>query len=342
MTDRPSPANATQRKPLVSIVIPVYNEELNVQRTYDRVKEVFADLSSRYDYEYVFTDNHSTDGTFDLLRDLAKRDPRVRAWRFSRNYGYQKSIMTAYGMAHGDCAIQLDCDLQDPPEMIPQFLELWNKGYKVVYGVRRSRKELRHIRWMRKIFYRLINALSSDPLPHDAGDFRLVDRRILDELAKISDYHIYIRGRLAAMGFSQIGIPYDRNARTYGESKFKFNDLMKLAIDGIVGHSVAPLRLATWCGLASMLMSILLGIGYFVARLAFGQKWPAGFTTLAILILLNISLNGFLLGIMGEYISRIYQQVKLPPHVIIEEAALTPSESVSINTAEKVSSAEAS
>lgn len=309
----------TLPRPLVSIVIPVFNEEPNVQNAIARVQKVFAAIADHYDYELVFTDNHSTDNTFALLKAAAANDPRIRAYRFSRNFGYQKSIYTAYKLARGDCAIQLDCDLQDPPEMIPQFLKLWQEGYKVVFGVRRTRKEPPHIEFMRKIFYRLVDALSEDNMPHDAGDFRLLDRRVLDELARIEDYHIYIRGRVAAMGFSQIGVPYDRDARVAGESKFPFKALVRLALDGIVGHSVAPLRFAIWCGAIAMALSMLLGIAYLVARVGFGEDWPAGFTTLAVLSLLNIGLNGLLLGIMGEYISRIYQQAKNSSQVIIEE-----------------------
>ncbi|HVY12472.1 MAG TPA: glycosyltransferase family 2 protein, partial [Alphaproteobacteria bacterium] len=264
------------RKALVSIVIPVYNEEMNVRNALLRVKEVFTPLADQYDFECVFTDNHSTDRTFDILKEMAAEDPRVRAYRFSRNFGYQKSILAAYSLARGDCAVQLDCDLQDPPELISQFLAFWREGYKVVYGIRRTRQESPHIEWMRKGFYRLIDALSEDHLPHDAGDFRLVDRRVLDELVKIKDYHIYIRGRLAVMGFSQIGIPYDRAQRLLGESKFRLKHMVNLAVDALLSHSVAPLRLATWCGLAATLAAIGLAGGYFIMYACFGQEWPAG------------------------------------------------------------------
>ena len=194
-------------KKLVSVVVPVFNEEENVARLHAAVTETMAPLGERYDWEFVFTDNHSSDRTFELLEGLAKQDPRVRAFRFSRNFGFQRSIWTGYALARGDAAVQLDCDLQDPPGLIPEFLRLWEQGYKVVYGIRRSRPEGWWINLYRKVFYRLIDFLSEDDLPKDAGDFRLVDRRVLDELRLIHDQQPYLRGSIAALGFRQIGVP---------------------------------------------------------------------------------------------------------------------------------------
>src|SRR5207302_7797428 len=185
------------------------NEEANVERLYATVTSVMASLAERYDYELLFTDNHSTDATFPLLKRLAMRDQRVRVLRFSRNFGFQKSILTGYAHAAGDAAIQLDCDLQDPPDLIPQFVRKWEEGYKVVYGVRAGRKESLWLTGLRRIFYRLIDWFSEDPLPHDAGDFRMVDRHVLDALREYEDYQPYLRGAIAAMGFDQLGIPYE-------------------------------------------------------------------------------------------------------------------------------------
>src|SRR5207302_4148079 len=305
-------------KKLVSIVVPVFNEEKNVQPLYDAVTAVMATIADRYNYEFVFTDNHSTDRSFQLLQGLAERDGRIRVLRFYRNFGFQRSIFTGFVHATGDAAIQLDCDLQDPPGLIVEFVRKWEEGYQVVYGIRSSRKEGWRITLSRKIFYRLIDALSEDDLPHDAGDFRLLDRRVLDDLKRFEDYQPYLRGTIATMGFNQIGIPYEREERRWGKSKFSFGQLMGLALDGILNHSIIPLRIATYLGLAVSTITTLATVGYLLGRLMLGKNWPPGFATLIILILGSLSLNALFLGIIGEYLGRIYQQVKKRPLTIIE------------------------
>ncbi|MEK9661360.1 MAG: glycosyltransferase family 2 protein, partial [Alphaproteobacteria bacterium] len=239
---------STAARPLISLVIPVLNEEDNLDTLVARVSAVMAGIADRYDYELVFTDNHSDDTTWEKLTALAAERPDVRAYRFSRNFGYQKSIRTGYLRTRGAAAIQLDADLQDPPEMIPEFLRHWEAGSKVVYGVRRSRREGAVVTMYRRVFYWLIDALSEDPLPRDAGDFRLIDSQVIEVLRADSDVHPYIRGRIAAMGFTQTGIPYDRAARQAGETKFSFWSMVRLAVDGITSHSAKPLRLATYLG----------------------------------------------------------------------------------------------
>jgi polyisoprenyl-phosphate glycosyltransferase len=308
----------TGRK-LISIVVPVYNEEGNIEPLYGAVNEVFAGIAERYDHEFVFTDNRSEDQTFAELTRLAGRDPRVRVFRFSRNFGFQRSIYTGYMQARGDAAVQIDCDLQDPPALIREFLREWEAGNKVVYGIRRGRKEGWFITAVRKVFYRLIDRLSEDRLPHDAGDFRLVDRCVIDVLCRIEDHKPYLRGTLATLGFDQKGIAYDREGRQRGESKFKFRDLMGLALDGILSHSTVPLRMATYTGLVISVVTFLAIVGYVIGRLVVGSDWPMGFATTTILILLSLSLNALFLGVIGEYVGRIYQQVRNRPLTIIEE-----------------------
>lgn len=309
----------TGGRQLLSIVVPVFNEEVNIQPLYDRVCSVMASLADRYDFEIVFTDNHSSDGTLHAIRDLATHDARVRAARFSRNFGYQKSIWTGYRLARGDAAIQLDADLQDPPELIPEFVRAWESGHKVVYGVRATRQESGLMPAARKIFYRLVTMLSEEDIPVDAGDFRLIDRVVIDQLANLKDAQPYLRGSIAAMGFSQVGIPYDRLARERGESKFRWRDLSALAIDGILSHSTVPLRLATYLGLIVSVVTVIALVVVVVGKFAFGQEWPAGIATIWVLILLSISLNALFLGIIGEYVGRIYKQVKAPAMVVVEE-----------------------
>lgn len=308
-------------RPLVSIVVPVFNEELNVIPFYTAVIQQLAQLEQSFRFEFVFTDNHSTDATFALLQQLAAQDSRVRAYRFSRNFGFQRSIMTGYARARGDAAIQLDVDLQDPPELIPTFLDEWQKGADVVYGVRVQRKESWFINKQRAIFYRLIDRLSEEKIPVDAGDFRLISRRVIELLKSFEDSRPYLRGTIATLGFKQVGIPYSRNARLRGDSKFPFSKLVSLAMDGILNHSIVPLRLSTYFGLAVSLLT-LIGIGcYLGIKFYTHANWPAGFATLAALTLASISINAMLLGIIGEYLGRMYRQLKKQPLTIIEDVA---------------------
>ena len=304
-------------KSLVSVLVPVFNEEANVERAYERISAIFAPLAD-YDFELIFTDNHSNDHTCERLVELARRDHRVRIVRFARNYGYQRSVLTAYQKARGDCAIQIDCDLQDPPEHIPEMLGLWKQGHEVVYGIRRSLPDGRLIAFLRRAYYRLISALSDDGLPIDAGEFRLVDRKLLRELRSIRDTSPYVRGVISAMGFSQIGFHYDRQERVAGYSKFPLRKMVGLAMNGILNHSLVPLRVASAVGLVLGLTTILMIIGYLAGRLFFGQNWPAGFATTTLLLLLSITLNALFLGVIGEYLGRIYLQVKARPGPIIE------------------------
>jgi len=305
-------------KKLITILVPVFNEEQNIEPLYQALQPVLSELSDRYDFEILFTDNHSTDVTFSVIERLATRDPCIRALRFSRNFGFQRSIFTGFAYARGDAAVQIDCDLQDPPSLILEFVKQWEAGNLVVYGIRSSRKEGWLINQTRHAFYRLIDSLSEDDLPLDAGDFRLVDRRVIDELKAIEDYQPYLRGTIAALGFSQIGIPYDRAERTRGASKFSFGDLVGLALDGILNHSVVPLRIATYMGLLISVLTLLAIVAYTVGRIWFGANWPPGFATLIILLLGSLSLNALFLGIIGEYLGRIYKQVKRRPLTIIE------------------------
>jgi glycosyltransferase involved in cell wall biosynthesis len=311
-------------KPLISLVVPVYNEELNVGPFHAEVSRVIATLADGYDFEFVFTDNHSTDETFARLKLLAAGDPRLRVYRFSRNFGYQRSIMTGYAQARGDAAIQLDCDLQDPPALIETFLTHWRAGADVVYGVRMKRQEGWSINMARRVFYRLIDKLSEDKIPVDAGDFRLVSRRVIEILRGMEDTQPYLRGMIAGLGFEQVGIPYQRAARQAGESKFPFSKLVSLALDGILNHSTVPLRLSTYFGFATSVLTLLGILGYVVVKLVMHSSWPAGFATLAALILASISINAMLLGIIGEYLGRMYRQGKKIPLTIIE-AVIDPS-----------------
>lgn len=308
----------TATKPLISLVVPVFNEEDTIPLFYPAVRAVIDPMNAEYNFEFIFTDNHSTDRTPQLLQALAKQDSRVRAYRFSRNFGYQRSILTAYLRAGGDAAIQLDCDLQDPPELIPIFLKKWKDGSDVVYGVRKSRLEARRWTIARKIFYWLVDFLSEDPIPRDAGDFRLISRRVINELKRIGEPRPYLRGTIATLGFRQTGVDYARRARAVGESKFSFYDNIKLALDGIINQSVVPLRMATYVGLAISAVTVIASLGYILAYFTVGFRAPAGFTTTTVLILASLGINAMLLGIIGEYLGRMYLQMKNKSLSIVE------------------------
>ncbi|MFI5022515.1 MAG: glycosyltransferase family 2 protein [Alphaproteobacteria bacterium] len=303
---------------LLSIIVPVYNEEGNVEPLYDAVNRALQPIADNHSWEFVFTDNCSTDRTFECLERLAARDPRVRAYRFTRNFGFQRSILTGYRLARGDAAVQIDCDLQDPPELIRDFVKLWKEGYKIVYGVRRSRPEPFYLRATRRVFYRLIAWLSSDELPPDAGDFRLIDRCVLDLLHAYNDENPYLRGYIASLGYRQIGVSYDRAPRQRGKSAFGFGSLVNLALDGIVGHSILPLRLASVVGVSLSLLALFAMAVYLVLWFAHDKAWPPGFATLAFLILTSLAVNAIFLGIIGEYLARIYRQVKPRPLTVVE------------------------
>lgn len=304
--------------PCISVVVPVYNEEANVRRAYDAIR---AELEPREDltFEIVFTDNHSTDRTFALLREIAQADPRVKVIRFARNFGFNRSILTGYRFARGDAAIQIDCDLEDPPQLFHEFIRLWREGHDVVVGVRARRQESAFRARARSAYYRLLDSISETRHETNAGDFRLVDRSVLDQLALVDDAQPYMRGLVSELASNQAAVPYERTARReFGESKFPARQLMKLALEGVFAHSTLPLKLATYIGLAVAVITAALSGVFLLGRLLQPEDWPVGYATTTILILFGISLNGLFLGVIGEYIARIYHQVRTRPTVIVE------------------------
>jgi dolichol-phosphate mannosyltransferase len=304
-------------RPLVSIAIPVLNEAGNLRALYGRLVALGERMSGRCDLEFVFTDNHSDDDTWSMLTQLAAADPRVRALRFSRNFGFQSSILANYLHARGDAVMQIDADLQDPPEMLEDFFSLWQQGYQVVYGIRRKRQEGMLMNLIRKCGYWVIDRVSEHPIPRDAGDFRLVDRAVIQAIAKSRSSNPYLRGMIAGMGFNQTGIEYDRDARTVGESKFNVMRLTRLGLTAVFNHSTVPLRMASFVGIV-ILLGCLLASAYYVALRLLQPDLPRGFVSIQLLILFGIGLNAFLLGIIGEYILRIYRLLRADPIAIVE------------------------
>lgn len=306
-------------KPLISISVPVFNEEENVEQLYQRLSALADRMSDRCVFEFVFSDNHSSDETWSKLRHLAEKDGRVRAIRFSKNFGFQNSILANYMHTRGDAVLQIDADLQDPPELLEEFFDLWQQGYQVVYGIRKGRKEGPFVTLFRKIGYWVIDKVSENPIPRDVGDFRLVDRRVIEAVSRSGQPNPYLRGIIAGMGFNQTGIAYDRDARMAGRSQFGTLRLVSLGLTAVLNHSTVPLRIATYTGLIIILGTVALTIFYLISKFL-DPNLPPGFISIQLLILFGIGLNAFLLGIIGEYILRIYRTIRSDPIAIIEQS----------------------
>jgi glycosyltransferase involved in cell wall biosynthesis len=307
------------RKPLISVTIPVLNESGNIEALYARLSALGEKMRERCDLEFVFSDNHSDDNTWAMLAELAARDERVRAIRFSQNVGFQRSILANYIHTRGDAVMQIDADLQDPPEMLEQFFERWQQGCEVVYGIRRKRPESWLLRNFRRLGYWAIDKVSEHPIPRDVGDFRLVDRKVIDVVAKIRTANPYLRGIIAGLGFNQTGVEYDRDARIAGESKFNVSRLVRLGLTAVFNHSVVPLRAASFLGAVILSISIIGAAYYTVLRLA-RPELPPGLASIHILVLFGIGLNSFFLGIIGEYLLRIYLVVRADPVAIVQQS----------------------
>ncbi|UIJ71068.1 glycosyltransferase family 2 protein [Aurantimonas sp. HBX-1] len=304
--------------PLISLCIPVLNEYDNLDRLYERLDALGVTMRERCHLEFVFSDNQSSDRTWEKLQELAARDDRIRAIRFSKNVGFQRSILANYLHARGDAVMQLDADLQDPPEMLETFFDLWREGYQVVYGLRRKRKESPLLNWFRRFGYWTINAISEHPIPQNVGDFRLLDRKVVNALAKFRTHNPYLRGMISGIGFRQTGVVYDRDARAAGESKFGMTRLIRLGVTAVFNHSTVPLRMATILGIAMIGVSGL-GAIYFVVLRLIESDLPRGVASIHVLVLFGIGLQSLLLGMIGEYILRIYVMLRAEPLAIIDQ-----------------------
>ncbi len=301
----------------LSIVIPFFNERENLDRIYDECTRMYRTSLPEYEIEYLFMDNHSTDGSFDVAARLAQSNPQVKVVRLSRNFGYQANILMGYVQSSGDAVIQLDADGEDDPALIPQLVRKWEAGYRVVYGVRRTRAESSLMTLQRKLFYRAVNALSTVAIPVDAGDFRLMDRQVIEAIKHFKESKIYLRGLIAFAGFEQIGITYDRRPRFKGESKFSWWDYVSLAWTGLVSFSSKPLRLVTWLGLLISGVSFA-GFLFYLWLYFFSGVPVRGFTTLILVQLLLAGVQLLCVGLMGSYIGFIFDEVKRRPQGIIE------------------------
>ena len=309
---------------MISIVIPIFNEEENLQNLYDRLSS--AAPSWGEDYEIVLVDDGSRDSSLTMMRVMAAKDARVKVVKLSRNFGHQPAISAGIKIAKGDAIVIMDGDLQDPPEALYRFLNKWREGYEVDYAVRTKRKEGFFKKIAYSVFYRLLAWISDIEIPLDSGDFCVMDRKVVNVLVQEMPEQIrFVRGMRAYAGFKQIGVTYERAERAAGEVKYTFKKLVHLALDGLFGFSSFPLRLATYMGFLISIPSFFLGIFFILHRLIgfkiFGHapEETPGTASLAVGIYFLSGVILIILGILGEYIGRIYIEVKKRPFFVIDE-----------------------
>jgi dolichol-phosphate mannosyltransferase len=305
-------------KPTVSVIAPIYNELGNLDELYKRVKEVLE--STGEGWELVMVDDGSTDGSTDKIRELRDGDDRVRPVIFARNFGHQIAVTAGLDYSRGDAVIVIDSDLQDPPEVILQMIEKWRAGYEVVYAIRSEREgETWFKELTASIFYRIIYRITDVDIPLDTGDFRLLDRAVVSVMGQMRERHRFLRGMSVWVGFRQTGVTYRREARHAGETKYPFRKMAKFALDAITSFSYFPLQMASYLGFFSALISILAIPIVAILRLTGSQAFFGQATTLiAVLFIGGVQLIS--LGILGEYIGRLYDEAKGRPLYIVREA----------------------
>src|SRR5258706_4756175 len=301
-----------------SIVAPIYNEIDNLPELYRRVKDVMD--SSAESWELVLVDDGSTDGSTEKIRELGQKGKTVRPVIFARNFGHQVAITAGWDYSRGDAVVIIDADLQDPPEMILELAKKWKEGYEVVYAVRGERAGESWFKlWTASLFYRLIYSITDVKIPVDTGDFRLMDRKVVNVLKKMKERHRFPRGMSAWVGFKQIGVTYKRAARVAGVTKYPFNKMIRLALNAITSFSYFPLQVATFFGFFSAGLSILaIPIVIYMRILGSGAFFGQATTLIAVLFLGGVQLIS--LGILGEYVGRLYDEAKGRPLYIVREA----------------------
>lgn len=307
---------------LITVITPTYNEEDNVEVCYQTILQLFQNELKNYDFEYIFADNASQDRTPERLRALAEADSRVKVIYNARNYGPLRSNFNALTRATGDAILVcLAADLQDPPELLPDFVRKWEEGNQVVYGVRLNRPEPVILRNLRKIFYRIINRLAEVPIPVDAGEYQLIDRAVLDALLVCDDYYPYIRGLIANCGFRSTGISYDWKRRRSGLSKATWFGLIDQAINALISFSNIPIRICLLGGLALATISTFYSIAQLLSVILLPKGAAPGIPTIVVALFFFGGVQLFFLGIIGEYVTAIHAQVRRRP-LVVERAVI--------------------
>ncbi len=306
----------------LSVVVPLYNEEGNVSPLIERITAIVARLPQGTTSEIVLVNDGSTDATLDRIREELARRPGIVLVNLSRNFGHQLAATAGLDVARGDAVVLMDGDLQDPPELLGAFVERWRAGYDVVYAVRRTRKgESSFKLFTARLFYRMIKRLTKVAIPLDTGDFRLMSRRVVEALKRSRERHRFLRGMVSWVGFNQTGVEYDRDERRYGETKYPVSKMLTFAIDGITSFSDVPLRFASYLGFSVSTVAFLYAIFVIVFKLLnlnplfYTRGWAS--TIVAVLFLGGVQLIG--IGILGEYIGRIYDEVKARPLYLVSE-----------------------
>jgi glycosyltransferase involved in cell wall biosynthesis len=302
--------------PTVSVAVPLYNEEATLPELLRRVRAVLDALPGG-PHELVLVDDGSTDETRAMMEEAARADGRVVSVALSRNFGHQPALTAALDHVGGDVVVLMDADLQDPPEEIPRFLEAYHRGYDVVYAKRERRKEPLWLRFCYWAYYRLLARMARPTLPLDAGDFSLLSRRVADEIRRAPERQRYLRGLRAWAGFRQLGLPVERAGRHAGESKYSFGRLVELGLDGIFSFSVVPIRAAAVVGAGAAGLAVLFAL-YAIWAKVVQHRSPQGFTALLVVGTFLAGVLLFFLGVIGEYVGRIYQEVKARPVYVVD------------------------
>jgi polyisoprenyl-phosphate glycosyltransferase len=302
---------------LISIVVPMYFEEEVAQECYNRLKKVMDDF--KIHYEFVFVNDGSTDKTMDILKEIAEKDHRSKVINFARNFGHQNAVTAGIDHASGEAIVIIDADLQDPPELIPELIKKWKEGYEVVYAKRKARKGETFFKLLTaKTFYRFLNYMSDIDIPKDTGDFRIIDRKVAVVFKNMTERNRFIRGMISWVGFRQTYIEYERDERFAGETKYPLKKMIKFASDGIIAFSSKPLRLVMSFGLFSVLISIGLLLYSIIVKLI-GYDIEAGWASIMVAISFFSGIQLLGLGIIGQYIARIYDESKNRPIYIVKE-----------------------
>jgi polyisoprenyl-phosphate glycosyltransferase len=307
------------KKPLISIVTPCFNEEANVQAHFARVCAAIEPFRDKYDFEHIYTDNCSEDRTFDLLVEMSRQNRGFRVLRFSRNIGADRAMYVGLQHAVGDATVLIQADLQDPPDLIAEFIKGWEEGHDVVYGQITRRREGFFVRTLRKLYYRIISSLSDVPIPRNAGEFRLTSRRALDAVLQFKENGLYLRGAVAQVGFHQKPVPYVRAERAGGKSSIGLAYLFGYAINGLLSTTVVPIRAVSICGAVVAVIGFVLTAVIMLTKLLLPGQAPHGFTSLASLITFFSGMQLFAIGIIGEYLSKTYVQSLRRPRGFVQD-----------------------
>jgi len=305
----------------ISIITPCFNEEAAIAYCYETVKHIFETQLGQYTYEHIFSDNASTDNTVPILRKIAEVDPRVKILVNSRNFGPMRSNFNGVLHATGDAVfVFLPADLQDPPDLMPEFIKKWEEGFQVVYGIRHQRQEARLMIWVRRLYYNLVASSANITIVPNVGDFQLVDKQVLNELKKVDDYYPYLRGLIFSCGFRSVGIKYTWIERKRGVSKNRILSLIDQGLNGLISFTNLPMRLCMFTGFIVAFLSVMYGLVQLVLNVLFYREFSApGIATLIVALFFFSGIQLFFLGIIGEYASAIHFQVRKRPMVIVKE-----------------------